>query len=269
MCETLGFCRQTYYWLKKHPKPVSRRADDSEIGDTIERIYVENHRVYGARKIKAVLVRQGVEISLRRIWRIMKERGLQSAYTKKKYKAHKSKVNEANLPNRIERDFKGRRPLDVVTSDLTYVKVAGKWAYTCLLLDLYNREIIGHAASLHKDADLVKAAFASVDGDLSDIGIFHTDRGSEFDNIAIDSLLDAFDIKRSLSRKGNPYDNAVSETTFKLYKTEFAYRNTFNNLKDLQYGLNKYVWWFNHKRLHSTLGYMSPQEFKEAGCIIT
>lgn len=86
-------------------------------------------------------------------------------------------------------------------SDLTYVRVGSKWNYVCLLVDLHNREIVGHAASGRRDARLVKAAFATLGFPLTDIDVFHTDRGSEFANSDIDDLLEAFDIRRSLSRK--------------------------------------------------------------------
>lgn len=85
------------------------------------------------------------------------------------------------------------------------------WHYICVLIDLFNREIIGHSAATHKDAALVSHAFATVEGDLSDIRWFHTDRGSEFKNQTMDDLLETFNIGRSLSMKGCPYDNAVAE----------------------------------------------------------
>ena len=100
---------------------------------------------------------------------------------------------------------------------------------------------------------------------LSDIDVFHTDRGSEFDNFDIDELLDVFGIRRSLSRKGNPYDNAVIESTNKILKKELIYRQVFTSLDQLRRELNFYVWWYNNERMHSTLGYMSPVEFREAG----
>ena len=103
---------------------------------------------------------------------------------------------------------------------------------------------------------------------LFDINIFHTDRGSEFDNMEIDKLLDTFGIRRSLSRKSNPWDNAVSEATFRLYKAEFAYREKFDTIKELQVKLSDYVHWFNNVRIHSTLGYLTLVEFRGRGLVI-
>lgn len=139
------------------------------------------------------------------------------------------------------------------------------WNYICLLIDLYNREIVGHAAGERKDARLVKSVFATLDFPISDIEVFHTDRGSEFDNAQIDEMLEVFEVRRSLSKKGCPYDNAMDEPTNKTLKEEFVYQEEFASLHDLQLKLSDYVHWYNHKRLHSTLGYMSPVEFREAG----
>ena len=111
----------------------------------------------------------------------------------------------------------------------------------------------------------MKAAFATLGFPLTDIGVLHTDRGSEFANSGIDGLLEAFGIRRSLSRKGNPYDNAVIESTNRILKKEFVYQRAFASLDQLRRELNSYVRWYNEERIHSTLGYMSPVEFREAG----
>ena len=129
-----------------------------------------------------------------------------------------------------------------MASDLTYVRVGGRWGYVCLLLDPYNREIVGHSCGPRKDAELVMAAFATLRSLISDVEVFHTDRGSEFDNAAIDEMLDAFGVERSLSRKGCPYDNAVVESTNRILKKELVYRQTYADIGQLRRGLNSYVW---------------------------
>ena len=145
------------------------------------------------------------------------------------------------------------------------MRVGGRWNYVCLLVDLYNRETVGHAAGERKDASLVMAAFATVGFPLHDVEVFHTDRGSEFDNARIDEVLEVFGIERSLSQKGCPFDNAVDESANKTLKKEMVYRETFRDLRELRLSLNEYVWWYNNERIHSTLGYMSPVEFRMAG----
>ncbi|MCP3033608.1 IS3 family transposase, partial [Halobacillus sp. A1] len=151
----------------------------------------------------------------------------------------------------------------VVVSDLTYVRVHTKWHYICTILDLYNREIIGYSSGPQKDAALVQKAFASIDGNLDELALFHTDRGSEFKNQAIEDLLQTFQINRSLSMKGCPYDNAVAEATYKVIKTEFVYGETFKSQEQLDLALFDYVHWYNYIRIHGTLNYLSPIEFKK------
>ena len=119
-----------------------------------------------------------------------------------------------------------------------------------------------------RDAGLVLGAFATLDFPPADVQVFHTDRGSEFDDTRIDELLDVFGIKRSLSRKGNPYDNAVVESTDRLLKKELVYRNSYATIKQLRRDPDDYVWWSDNQRLHSTLGYRSPKEFTEQGLVL-
>uniref|UniRef100_UPI003FF0B37F IS3 family transposase n=1 Tax=Bifidobacterium adolescentis TaxID=1680 RepID=UPI003FF0B37F len=263
-CRILGVPRSTYYWMIEHPE--AERVDP--IAGDVHAIWRDSHERYGARKIKAALERRGVTASRRRIVNIMKRRGMTSAYARRTFKPHKTRVNEARLANILDREFDGYEPRTHLASDLTYVRVGGKWAYVCLLIDLANRSIAGHSADTSRTADLVMAAFATLDFPLTEVEVFHTDRGSEFDNAKIDELLDVFDIRRSLSRKGNPYDNAVVESTNRLLKKELIYRNHYTSLEQLRSDLNDYVWWFNNQRLHSTLGYRSPKEFTEQGLVL-
>ena len=133
---------------------------------------------------------------------------------------------------------------------------------------LANRGIVGHSVGRARDAGLMLSAFCTLDFLLAGVQVFHTDRGSEFDNTRIDELLDVFDIKRSLPRKGNPYDNAVAESTNRPPKKELVYRNHYTTIEQLRHDLNDYVWWSDNQRLHSTLGYRSPKEFTEQGLVL-
>lgn len=192
----------------------------------------------------------------------MKEQGLVSKYTVAQFKPKKSNVNESEIGNTLNREFNQDEELKVIVSDLTYVRVQQKWHYICVLVDLFNREIIGHSAGPHKDAKLVQKAFASVKYNLNRLQLFHTDRGSEFKNQLIDAGLDAFGIERSLSEKGTPYDNAVAEATFKTIKTEFVHGRVFSSQEELDLELFDYVNWFNNIRIHGSLDYLTPTEYK-------
>lgn len=141
----------------------------------------------------------------------------------------------------MKREFSDREQLEVVVSDSTYVRVSGKWNYVCILIVLFNREIIGYSAGPKKDAMLVYQAFTRINENLSKISIFHTDRGSEFKNNVIEGLIETFNIQRSLSKKGCPYDNAVAEATFKVFKPEFANRYIFKSVEELNLELADYV----------------------------
>lgn len=164
----------------------------------------------------------------------MQENALVSNYTVAQYKVHSKNCNESNISNIVDRDFDNRDKLEVAVSDLTYVRVGNKWNYICTIIDLSNREIIGYSAGANKNASLIEKALLRCRYSLKDIKVFHSDRGREYDNIKIDNILEAFKIERSLSRKGNPYDNAVSEATNKILKIEFIYQNKFKTLEDLE-----------------------------------
>ena len=263
-CRILGVPRSTYYWMIEHPE--AERVDP--IAGDVHAIWRDSHERYGARKIKAALERRGVTASRRRIVNIMKRRGMTSAYARRTFKPHKTRADEAGLANILGREFDGYEPRTRLAGDLTYVRVGGEWTYVCLLAGLANRGITGHSAGRARGASLVLGAFATLGFPLTEVEVFHTERGSEFDNAKIDELLDVFDIRRSLSRKGNPYDNAVVESTNRLLKKELIYRNHYTSLEQLRSDLNDYVWWFNNQRLHSTLGYRSPKEFTEQGLVL-
>lgn len=127
-------------------------------------------------------------------------------YTVKQYKPEKSSSNQEEIANELDRNFDNDTANDVVVSDLTYVNVAGSWHYICILVDLYNLEIIGYSAGSRKTANLVYEAFMNTDVKLDNIRLFHTDSGKEFDNKVISEMLETFDVKRSLSKQGCPYN---------------------------------------------------------------
>lgn len=256
MCKVLQLPRSNYYY-----KAVSLNKEEY-LNPIISSIFKASRGNYGTRKIKIELQKQGFIVSRKRISRIMKAEHLISKYTKLSFKPAKSSCNDSKVLNILNREFSQKEELAVVVSDLTYVRINKKWCYICVFVDLYNREIIGYSSGPNKDAALVYKSLASVKVDLRKVKLFHTDRGSEFDNKIITEALKAFGIKRSLSNKGCPLDNAVAEATYKIIKTEFIKGAIFEDLDDLKGQLYDYVNWFNYIRTHGTLGYLSPIDYK-------
>ena len=178
MCQLLDIPRSSLYYHLKNDSQ-KKKHDDSNLTELIKEIFKKSRNNYGTRKIKVELAKRGHTVSKRRIGRIMKENGLVSSYTVKQYKIHRSSCNNDDVNNELNRQFNQEKRMNVVVSDLTYVNVAGKWNYICLMLDLYNREIVGYAAGEHKDAKLVRKALYSIKYDLRKISLFHTDYAEE------------------------------------------------------------------------------------------
>lgn len=263
MCRILGIHRSLVYYHLNKELNTKHLEQEELLAKEIKKIFRRSRNNYGTRKIKAELNAKGIIVSRRKISRIMKTEGLVSNYTVKQYRVEKSQCNEKDIPNMVDRKFDERDILEAIVSDLTYVKVGSKWNYVCTIIDLNNREIIGYAAGEKKDANLVKEAIYSIRYPLNKVKIFHTDRGREFDNKTIDEILRVFKINRSLSKKGSPYDNAVAESANKVMKIEFIYQRRFKSLEQLKLELAEYVYWYNNKRIHGSLGYRSPNEFRE------
>ena len=260
MCKILKVPRSSYYY-ESHP---TQMANETEVDCLIIDEFYKSRKNYGTRKLKKVLETLGFRVSRRRIARIMKQYNLVSNYTKLQFKKPKQQVNEAPDKNILKREFTREIPLEVIITDLTYVRVKESWHYICLIVDLYNREIIGYSSGAKKDAQLVKQAFLTIDRPLTQVKLFHTDRGSEFDNQLIDEFLEAFDIQRSLSKKGCPHDNAVAESTYKSVKVEFVYQHQFESQNQLDIELFQYVYWWNHYRIHGSLNYQTPIGYRES-----
>ena len=261
LCRVLNVKRSTIYYKPKTNEEAKSYKHSLDVQAVLQ-AFNENRRKYGSRKIKVELAKKNIIFSRRKICNIMKEIGIRSCYNTKSYRHYASGCNEKSISNVIDRHFDCWKKNEVIVSDLTYVNVGGKWNYVCNLIDLYNREIVGFSVGEQKTAELVKEAFDNSHIDFNKMMIFHTDRGREFDNRLIDNFLEEHSVIRSLSRKGTPYDNAVSESTFKIVKTEFVKGKTFRDIEQLRLEYGDYVHWFNNCRIHSSLNYMTPVEYK-------
>lgn len=256
MCRLLEIPRSSYYYQAVAP------ISETTLEEKVKAVFLESKARFGARKIKRVLASQGICLSRRRIRRIIKRLNLVCVYQKASFKPHSTGRNDARIPNHLDRAFDHRQPLEVLVTDLTYVRVGQRWAYICFIIDLYNREIIGLSVDWHKTADLVKQALQSIPYALTKVHLFHSDRGKEFDNSLIDELLEAFQIKRSLSQAGCPYDNAVAESTYRAFKIEFVNQEQFSSLEELTIKTRDYVHWWNYHRIHGSLNYQTPMAMR-------
>ncbi len=252
MCQWLNLPRSSYYY--KASEPVA----EADLEEKVKQIFLESQSRYGARKIKQCLATDGIILSRRRIRQIMKRLNLVSVYQQASFKPHSKGKNEAPIPNLLARQFHQERPLEAIVTDLTYVRVGQHWAYVCLIIDFFNREIIGLSVGWQKSAELVKQAIQSIPYALTKVNLFHSDRGKEFDNQLIDEVLGTFGITRSLSQAGCPYDNAVAESTYRSFKLEFIHQETFHSLEELTLKIKNYVHWWNHHCIHGSLNYQTP-----------
>ena len=253
--------RSTTYYRPDGKKKLAEAARHEKDLQDVKEAFEEGKENYGARQIKTSLAGKGVVMSRRKISRLMKELGLVSAYGIPKYTKPGTKsagTNKADVSNLLGRNFSGWSKKEVIVSDLTYVKVDGKWHYICVLIDLFNREIIGWSVGEKKTADLVLLAFAMARINFERVMIFHTDRGMEFCAAKIDEFLDRHGIIRSLSRPGTPIDNAVAESFYKTVKKEFVRNREFPSLENLRLLFGDWVHWYNNIRFHSANGNKSP-----------
>lgn len=257
LCKRFKMPRSSFYYQHRGFQ------HDERLVETVIDIFKSNGDNYGARKIKVELSKHDYQVSRSRIRRIMDFEGLVSNYTKTSFRPQNTKSVSSEYPNIVNREFDNREEREVMVSDTSYVQIQGKWHYLCIMVDLCGRHIEGYSAGCSKDAALTQKAIFSIKGDLRDIGILHSDKGCEYLNKLIDKTLRAFDIQRSTSGKGDPYDNSVAEAMFKIIKTEFVKNRTFASLDDFNKGFASWVDWYNNKRIHGSLGYLTPVEYRK------
>ena len=199
----------------------------------------------------------------------MKELGIAP---KRKRRSKLTTDSKHNLPvseNLLQRDFVARQPNHVWVSDITYIDTREGWLYLAVFIDLYSRKVIGWSMSERMTADLVVNAYemGTQRRRIVAPSVVHSDRGSQYaSELFRKTLLRCKKVKQSMSRKGNCWDNAVSESFFGALKSECIYRTVFNTRKEAEMAIFDYIETFYNKvRLHSTLGYVSPAEFEEKG----
>jgi putative transposase len=220
--------------------------------------------VYGARKISIKLNQMYPELKSSRykVNKSMQKQNLVSVYCKKcKYIPYKTKAVTEELPNLVKQEFNNKTLNEVITSDLTYVPYKKMFLYICFIIDLYNREIVGYSVSYHHNTECVVLALQNANINYKKVKIFHSDRGGEFKGKELLKIFKTHKIKRSLSKPGCPYDNAVSEKLFDIYKREWS-QGKYESIEELEQSVSRFVKWYNNQRIHESLGYKTPVQVR-------
>lgn len=265
MCKVLNVSRSGYYsWLKNEPS--KREIENYEILTHIRQIYSESRNTYGSPRITAELRNRNIFVSRPRVARLMREANIRSKTVKKFKVTTDSKHQYKIVDNKLNRAFRVDRTGKAWVSDITYIPTAQGWLYLTIIMDLADRRVIGWSISDSlKACDTVIPAWkmAIVNRPISDELIFHSDRGVQYCCNAFAILLETHPkVSRSMSKKGDCWDNAVAESFFKTIKTELIYDQKFLTRHHAKLEIFDYIEiWYNRKRLHSALGYRSPEGF--------
>ncbi|MGP4074720.1 IS3 family transposase [Halobacillus sp. K22] len=259
LTEIADIPRSTYYhWKEKQHEPEK----DQSWKELITSIFHEHKGRYGYRRIENELRNCGHEVNHKKVYRLMRELGLQSTVKVKKYSSHKGKVGET-APNILDRNFKADQPNQKWATDITEFKLFGQKLYVSPVLDLFNGEIItytiGYKPTYSLVDDMLDQAFEHLHP--SDELYMHSDQGWHYQMAPYRKKLKDHEVTQSMSRKGNCHDNAVMENFFGIMKSEFLYLDEFESLDHFKQKLEEYIHYYNHKRIKSKLR-MSPVSYR-------
>lgn len=265
MCQLFSVSRSGFYkWLKHQPS--QREHNRSMLVAVIKATYAEHKGRIGSPMMKQVLLSRGICAGKNRIAQIMREHALRSITQRKFVVTTDSKHSLPVAENLLNRQFHVSEPHKVLVSDITYVKTAKGWTYLAVFIDLFSRMVVGWAVSSSLSTQLVITALrrAIRNRQLSAGVMIHSDRGCQYASEQFRALLTEHGFIQSMSRKGNCWDNAVAEAFFRIYKTEMAYHHSFVSHEDMLHESFSYIEeYYNRKRKHGSLGYLTPAEFEK------
>jgi putative transposase len=263
MCRLLEVSRSYFYKVMKFKDTITAfKQKQNSLDKAVLEAFEVNYEIYGCNKIAIFLNKyHNLGVSKYQVLNSMKRQKLDCVYNKKKKKRKPYKIdtNNEKTPNILGQKFEVDTFNKVVTSDLTYVDVSGKFIYICFLLDLYNREIVGYNVSTKHNTDTVLSAFDNSNINLSTLELFHSDRGGEFKGSKLIDFLKNNKVKQSLSKAGYPYDNACSEKLFDIFKREWM-KDKYDDIVELKKDVDEFVYWYNYFRLHGSIEYQTPVE---------
>jgi transposase InsO family protein len=266
LCRVLGVSESGYRAWKRGGKPQRKRLTDAQMLALIQAIHAELKGAYGSPRMVKELRSRGFSASKTRVERLMRENGIRARH-KRRYKATTdSKHNLPVAPNLLERDFTPEAPNRVWTSDMTYLWTDEGWLYLAIVLDLFNREVVGWSLKPRMTADIVTDALTMAWFRRKPAAglIHHSDRGSQYASHAFQAKLREYGMACSMSRKGDCWDNAPTESWFGSFKNERVHGERFETRDEVKAMAFEYIEvFYNRRRMHSTLGYKPPVQFME------
>jgi transposase InsO family protein len=271
-CRVLGVSVSGYH---QHLARLRHIAQRRHLGDEallvhIGAVYAENRGAYGWPRIWRQLRRQGIRVGKLRVQRLMQQHGIQ-ARGKRRFRVSTtdSRHDLPIAPNRLDRNFSVAAPNQAWVGDITYIATEEGWLFLAVVIDLFSRKVVGWSMrpDMHRDLviDALSMAWLGRNPGKQAGLIFHSDRGSQYASEDFRKVLEHCSITPSMSRKGNCWDNACSETLFGSLKVERLHGRHFQTIRQAKDEIIAWLLWYNQTRMHSTLNYLSPAEY-EQGC---
>ena len=264
MCRVLGVSASGFYARRKRP-PSARSVSDAALTERIREVHKTSRQTYGSPRVHAELRAQGESVCLNRIARLMRRNDISARNRKRFVRTTDSDHNDPIAPNELNREFQTEEPNRAWVGDITYIATSEGWLFLAVVLDLFSRRVVGWAMADNMRKELVMSALDMALGsrELSGKLISHSDRGSQYTSDTHRQRLKDRRITCSMSRRGNCWDNAVAESFFGTLKTELIHRKIWRSRNEAREAVYEYIEvFYNRKRRHSTLGYVSPAEFE-------
>lgn len=265
MCKVLEISRSSYYKRKNREKG-KRAKENKGLLEEIRKIFSESKERYGSPRITAELKRSGICFNKKRIARLMNKYGIAAKMFRKYWNTTNSEHKKEKSQNILGREFKRQSSNEVWTGDITYIKTEEGWLYLAAVLDIYSRKVIGWQLDKRMGSELVEKALqnALMDRRVDQRIIFHSDQGIQYASESFRKLLKDHGFIQSMSRKGNCYDNAITETFFHTLKTELTSRVKYKTREEARRSIFEYIEiFYNRRRLHSAIGYRPPVEYEK------
>lgn len=266
ICEALEIDRGTFYNHLFRRKDTSWRDEkESQLMRTVQQVFDDSGQRYGADRIMKAMRAQGISIRKEKVLDYMHELGLEAMGegAKKLYRQEREQHT-----NKLKREFVVNKPNKVWVSDITYFNLNGKSMFICVVIDLYSRMVVGYSVSERESKQIVTGSLKKAillrnpDAGL----IFHSDRGGQYISNTLSKLLKKYGFEQSLSKSGQPYDNAVAESFFATLKKEELYRSRYKSVYEFTKAVAQYIEFYNNLRVHSYLGYLSPVQYEAKFC---